>query len=117
MQREQLHPTRVDADQRPVGARGQAGHGPVKAFGRARDWDAGFAVGAEDFEDVLRLRPLEQLLEAGGVFEALFEGFGAFGGVGQACLAFQPRALLLGIEELAQAFDGTAVRKALKGAH
>ena len=45
--------------------------------------------------DLLRLRPAEQRLEAGGVFEALFEGVRAFGGVGELCFALHPRPLLL----------------------
>ena len=61
---------------------------------------------AEDVEHVLRLRARKQLLEPGGIFEALFERdqFWALVGVGRRGLAFQPRALLLGIEELAQTF-------------
>lgn len=71
------------------------------ALGRARDRDAGFAVEAEDVEHVVSLRAAQQLLEAGDIFETLFEGFGAFGGVHEVRLALQPNALLLGIEELA----------------
>ncbi|MFL6725012.1 MAG: hypothetical protein ACJ8FS_00680 [Sphingomicrobium sp.] len=55
------------------GLPGKARDGPVEALGRARDGDAGFGVGAENVEDVLRLWAAEKLLQAGGVFEALFE--------------------------------------------
>ena len=58
------------------------------ALGPARDGDAGCAVEPEDGEDVISLRTLEKSFEAGGVFEALFEGFGAFLGVGQGGFAF-----------------------------
>src|SRR4051794_20310363 len=89
---------------------------PLRA---ARDGDAGCGVEAEDVEDVLCLRAAEEFLEAGGVFEPLLQGFRALGGVGQIRLArperrrraFEPRALLLRIEELAQTFGAAAVRR------
>ena len=58
---------------------------------------------------LLRLRPVEQLLEAGGVFEALFEGFRAFGGIGRGRLAVEPGALLLLMQELSKAFCARAI--------
>jgi hypothetical protein len=104
-QREQLHPARIDTGERLVRGRGQARDGPVGALGPARDGDAGGAVEAEAVEDVLRLRAAEELLEAGGVFEALFEGFGAVRGIQQVGFAFHPCALLLSLKKLAQTFD------------
>lgn len=74
---------------------------PLRA---ARDGDAGFAVETEEFEDVLSLRPAQQPLEAGGVFEPLFEGFLALVGIAGRGFAFEPGALLLGVEELPEAF-------------
>src|SRR5689334_18933216 len=74
---------------------------PLRA---ARDGEAGFAVETEEFEDVLSLRPAQQPLKAGGVFEPVFEGFGALVGIQQDDSAFEPGALLLGVEELPEAF-------------
>ena len=105
-QREQLHPARIDPDERLVGGRRQAGDRPIVTLGCARDGNAGLGVGLEDLEDVLRLRPAKQLLEPRDIFESLFEGFRAFIGVGQVRSAFHPSALLLGDEELAQTFHG-----------
>jgi hypothetical protein len=88
--------------------------GVGKLFTRtAKGGAAGRGVGAEDVEDVLRLRPAEQLLEAGGIFEALFEGLLSglrrLVGVRQGRFAFEPGALLLGSQEVAQAFDALAL--------
>jgi len=58
------------------------------------------------------LRTAEQFLEAGDIFEAVFEGFGALVGVGKLGIALEPGALLLFIEELAQAFDAAAIGRA-----
>ena len=71
MQREQFHPAGIDPGECLVGAR-QAGDGPVKALGPARDRDAGGGVGAENGEDVIGLRLSQELLEARREFEALF---------------------------------------------
>jgi hypothetical protein len=59
------------------------------------------------------LRTLEQLLEAGEVLETLFERLGAVGGVGQGGFAVEPSALLLTVEELAQALNAAAIGHAL----
>jgi len=79
-----------------------------------------FAVEREDVEDVLCLRAAKQLLETGGVFEALFERLLAIVGFGQDRFALQPAALLLGSQELAKTFGtefdarhGVRVAKAL----
>ena len=101
MQGEQLHPAGVDLDQWPVGARRQAGHRPVEALGRARERDAGFAVEAEDVEDVLSLPAAEEFLEAAGIFEPLFKGVGVSAlAVLRCCFVLYPRALLLVLEKL-----------------
>jgi hypothetical protein len=70
----------------------------------ARDGDAAVAVDLEDRQSLPRLRPAEQLLEPGDIFEALFEGLRAFLGIRQLCFAVEPRALLLWTEKLAQTF-------------
>jgi hypothetical protein len=98
-----------DAGERLVVGRGQAGDRPVPSLGPARDWDAGGGVEAEDLEGVISLRAAEQFLEAGGVFEALFELAGLRAvAVGQGDFTVHPRALLLVVEELAQAFGSGA---------
>src|SRR3546814_7050114 len=44
IEREQLHPTRIDADQRLVGGRRQTRNRPVVTLGPARHGDAALAV-------------------------------------------------------------------------
>ena len=108
-QREQLHPARIDPGEGLVGGRGEAGDGPVEPLRRARDGDAAGGVEAEDREDLRRLRAAEEFLEAGGVFEAVLEEFGARG-VGEDGSAVDPGDLLLEVEELSQAFEAASVR-------
>src|SRR5690348_7272238 len=43
---EQLHPARVDSDERLVVGRGQARDRPVPALGPARDWEGGSSIEA-----------------------------------------------------------------------
>ena len=104
--REKLHPARIDAGERLVGGRRQAGDRPVVALGRTRDGDAGFGVEAEDLQHLLRLRAAKKLLEPPDVFEPLFQELPALVGVGEVRIAFHPIALLLKIEKLAQALRG-----------
>src|SRR5689334_1899531 len=102
MEREQLHPAGIDADQRLVRARGQAGNRPVMPLGLARYRDAVAAVAPENLQDLFRLWLSEQLLEARDVFEAQFRGFRALVGVAQDRPALHPVALLLEIQELSK---------------
>ena len=110
--REQLHPARIDAGERLVVGRGQAGHGPVIALGPPPDRDAGRAVEAENVEDVVSLRAAEELLKAGDVFEAIFERFRTLVGVGQVRRAFDPGTLLVRTQELAQTLGDADSRPA-----
>src|SRR4051812_19284543 len=90
VEREKLHPTRIDADERLVGRRGQARNRPVVTLGLARDGDAGLSIDPENFQKVLRLRATKQLLEPRNVPEPLFQGLQALVGVDQLRLAFYP---------------------------
>src|SRR5688500_8522597 len=99
---EKLHPARIDADERLARGRGQAGDRPVVPLGLARDRDAVAAVAPENLQDLLRLRPAEQLLEPRDIFETQFRGFRALVDVAQDRLALHPIALLLYIQESEQ---------------
>jgi len=70
IEREKLHPVRIDADERLARGRRQAGDRPVVPLGLARDRDAVAAVAPENLQDLLRLRPAEQLLKPRDVLEA-----------------------------------------------
>lgn len=61
---------------------------------------------------MLRLRAPKQLLQPRGIFETLFERFRALAGIDKMRIAFEPRALLLGIEELAEAFGAVSIGRA-----
>src|SRR5688572_33248205 len=71
-------------------------------LGPARDRDAVAAVAPENLQDLLRLRPAQQLLEFRDVFETQFRGLRALAGVAQDRLALHPVALLLEIKESAK---------------
>ena len=101
MNRKQLHPARIDANQRLARGRGQAGDRPIITFGSARNRQAVAAVTPEDLKNLLCLRPAQQLLEPRQISEAQLQGFRALVGVGRDCPALQPVALLLEIEESA----------------
>src|SRR5690242_12243057 len=103
VKREQLHPARIDADQRLAGRRGQAGDGPVIALCRARDRDAVEAVAPENLQGLLRLRHAPQLVEAREIFETQLRRFRALGHVARVRLALQLLLLLLEAEEPAKA--------------
>ena len=81
-------------------------------LGPARDREAVAAVAPEDLENLLRLRPPQQLLIPSGVFETQFQGLRALVGVVRERLALHPVALLLGIEETAEAGGSWAVSRA-----
>ena len=82
-------------------------------LGPARDRDAVAAVAPENLQDLLRLRPAQQLLKPRDVFETQFQGFRALVGVARDRLALHPIALLPEIQEPAQ----TGGAWAGKGAH
>src|SRR3546814_7489808 len=84
IEREQLHPTRIDADQRLVGGRRQTRNRPVVTPGPARHGDAALAVAPENLQDVLRLRATQQLLIARGVTEPQPKGLRALVEIGRA---------------------------------
>src|SRR5688572_32190673 len=102
IEREKLHPARIDADERLARGRGQAGDRPVVPLGPERDRDAAAAVAPENLQDLLSLRSAEQLLKPRDIFETQFQGFCALVSVAQDCLALHPIALLLEIQEPAK---------------
>src|SRR5512135_2725300 len=93
--REQLHPARINPDERLVRGRWQARNRPIVTLGPTRDRDTMFAIGPENLQNLLRLRPAKQLLKPRNIFESLFQGLGSLVDIGEACLAFEPGALLL----------------------
>ena len=62
-----------------------------------------FGVEAQDCENFVRLWAAKEFLEPGNVLEAVLQRVRALFGVGRVSLALQPVALLVGIEELAEA--------------
>src|SRR3546814_19095626 len=102
IEREQLHPTRIDADQRLVGVRRQTRNRPVVTLGPARPGDAALAVAPEHLQDVLRLRATQQLLKARGVIEPQLKGPRALVGVSDARFAFYPMSSPLTLLKLGQ---------------
>ena len=81
-------------------------------LGPARDRDAVAAVAPENLQDLLRLRPAQQLLKPRDVFETQFHGLRALVGVVQDCIALHPIALLLEIQESAQTGGAWAASRA-----
>src|SRR5207237_8954853 len=110
MEREKLHPARIDADQRLARSRRQTGIRPVVPLRPARDRDAVATVAPENVQDRLRLRPAQQLLEPRDISEPQFETFRAPVGVLQDRLTLQPVALLPEIHEPPQTGSGGAAR-------
>src|SRR5205823_504941 len=108
IQREKLHPVRIDAGERLARGRRQAGDRPVAPLGLARDRDAVAAVALENLQDLLRLRPAEQLLKPRDVLEAQFRELRALVGVAQDRPALHPIALLLEIQESAKTSSAPA---------
>jgi hypothetical protein len=103
IQRKELHPARIDADERLARGRRQAGDRPIVPLGLARDRDAVATIAPENLQHVPRLRPAKQLLEARGVFEPQFRGLRARGGVAQGRFALHPVALLREVQESLEA--------------
>src|SRR5919106_2210262 len=112
IEREQLHPARIDANERLARSRRQTGNRPVMPLGPARDRDAVAAVAPENLQDLLRLRPAQQLLKPRDVFETQFQGLRALVDVGRDRLALHPIALLLEIQESAQTRSAWAATRA-----
>src|SRR5262245_13145596 len=81
-------------------------------LGPARDRDAVAAVAPENLQDLLRLRPAQQLLKPRDVFETQFQGLRALVGVTRVRLALHPIALLLEIQESAQTGGAWAASRA-----
>src|SRR5215469_10877046 len=92
---EKLHPARIDADERFVGGRWQTGHGPVVPLSFARDGNAVPAIGPENLQGFLCLRPAEQFLKSRDVFEPQFWGIRTLLVIAQDHLVPYPIALLL----------------------
>jgi hypothetical protein len=86
-------------------------------LGPARDRDAVAAIAPENFQDLLRLRPAEQLLEPRDVFETQFQGLRALVGVAQDCRALHPIALLLEIQKSAQTGGARRASRAQISSH
>src|SRR5688500_11949307 len=110
IKRKELHPARIDANERLAWSRRQTGNRPVMPLGPARDRDAVAAIAVENLQDFLCLRLAQQLLEASEIIEAQFQRFEALVDVVQRRLAVQPVALLLEIEEAAQTGSAWATR-------
>ena len=81
-------------------------------LGSARDRDAVTAVAPENLQDLLRLRPAQQLLKPRDVFETQFQGLRALVDIMQDRLALHPIALLLEIQESAQTGGAWAASRA-----
>src|SRR6188472_2028563 len=81
-------------------------------LGPARDRDAAAAVALENLQDLLRLRPAQQLLKPRDVFETQFQGLRALVDVARDRLALHPIALLLEIQESAQTGGAWAASRA-----
>ena len=112
IQREKFHPARIDADKRLARSRRQAGNRPVVPLGLAWDRDAVAAVAPENLQNLLRLRPAEQLLKPRDVLETQFRELRALVGVAQDRPALHPIALLLEIQELAKTSSAPATSRA-----
>src|SRR5439155_23663811 len=102
IEREKLHPARINADERLVGGRRQTRNRPVVTLGLARDGDAVLAVELENLQNFLCLRATKQLLKPRDVLEPQFQGLRALVAVAQVRLAFYPIALLLKVQKLTQ---------------
>src|SRR5215510_9259167 len=101
MEREQLHPTRVDADQRLTRRRRQTGDGPPVPLGPPRNRDEIATITADEVEHGTGLRHSLQLLIAGEVFQALLRLVQPLGGIDEPRLALYPGTLLIDIKESA----------------
>ena len=86
-------------------------------LGPARDREAVAAVAPENLQDLLRLRPAQQLLKPRDVFETQFQGLLTFVGIAQDRLALHPIALLLEIQESAQTGGAWAASHAYVSCH
>src|SRR5262245_14748952 len=81
-------------------------------LGPARDRDAAAAVAPENLQDLLRLRPAQQLLKPRDVFETQFQGLRELVDVAWDRLVLHPIALLLKIQESAQTGGAWAASRA-----